>query len=140
MRADRRNNKIMRTFLLTLVAGVIALAVDLALGTAAPRFTRVPQDFPPFTFLPILSGTVGGAILASVVYSIIKLASPNPDRIFFFVVLGVFALSLGLPLRLSFTRSHRFASATPSAQMVLVLMHAVVATVSFVALTTKPNQ
>lgn len=125
-----------RTILLTLMAGAIALVLDLAIGTAAPRFTRVPQDFPPFTFLPILSGTVGGAILASLVYSLIRAASRAPDRLFFFVTLGVFAVSLGLPLRLSFTRSLRFAGVTPSAQMVLVLMHAIMAVVSFVTLTT----
>lgn len=128
-----------RAIFLTLVAGAVALTLDLAIGTAAPKFTRVPQDFPPFTFLPILSGTVGGAILASVVYSIIRVAARNPDRTFFFVCLGVFALSLGLPLRLSFTRSHRFAGVTPSAQMVLVLMHAIVAVVSFVTLTARPE-
>ena len=127
----------MRTILLTVTAGLIALAIDLALGSAAQRLTRVPHDFPPFTLLPILSGTLGGAVLASIAYALIKLAARNPDRVFFFVTLGVFALSLGLPLRLSFTRSHRFAGVTPSAQMVLVLMHAVVATVSFVTLTSK---
>ena len=129
----------LRTLLLTLAAGVIALALDLAIGTMAPRLTRVPQDFPPFTFLPILSGALGGAVFASVVYSILRIAARNPDRLFFFISLGVFALSLGLPLRLSFTRSPRFAGVTPSAQMVLVLMHAVVAVVSFVTLTARPE-
>lgn len=128
-----------RSILLTLTAAAIALVLDLALGTAAPRLTRVPQDLPPFTFLPILSGTVGGVILASLVYSLLRAVSRTPDRLFFFVALSVFALSLGLPLRLSFTRSPRFAGVTPSAQMVLVLMHAIVAVVSFVTLTApKP--
>lgn len=130
----------LRSLMLTLAAGALALVLDLAIGTVAPRFTRVPHDFPPFTFLPVVSGTVGGALFASIVYSIIRAVSRNPDRIFFFVTLGVFALSLGLPLRLSFTRSHRFAGVTPSAQMVLVLMHAIVAVVSFVALTAKPGE
>ena len=129
----------MRILLFTLLAAAVSLVIDLAIGTAAPRFTAVRQEFPPFTFLPILSGTVGGAILASIVYSSIKVVASNPDRMFFFVSLGAFALSLGLPLRLSFTRSPRFAGVTPSAQMVLVLMHAVVAVVSFVSLTSKPS-
>ena len=130
----------MRTVVLTLIAGIVALVVDMAIGSAAVRLTRVPQDFPPFTLLPILSGTIGGAVLASAVYGVIRMVARNPDRIFFFVTLAVFALSLGLPLRLSYTRSHRFAGVTPSAQMVLVLMHAVVATVSFVTLTAKPGR
>lgn len=134
-----RVRTIMKTLLLTLVAGTVAAALDLAIGTAAPKFTRVSQDFPPFTLLPILSGAVGGAILASVVYSIIRVETRNPDRTFFFVSLGVFALSLSLPLRLSFTRSHRFAGVTPAAQMVLVLMHAIVAVVSFIVLTSRSD-
>lgn len=129
----------LRTLLLTFVAGAVAAILDLAIGTVAPKFTRVPQDFPPFTFLPILSGAVGGTILASVVYSMIRVLTVNPDRIFFFVSLVVFALSLGLPLRLSFTRSHRFAGVTPSAQMVLVLMHAIVLVVSFTVLTARSD-
>ncbi len=124
-----------RTLFLTLAAALIALLLDLAIATAAVRLTRVPPTFPPFTFLPILSGTVGGTVLASLVYSGIRAASPAPDRLFLFVTLAVFALSLGLPLRLSFTHSLRFAGVTPAAQMVLVLMHAVVAVASFVTLT-----
>src|SRR5579875_3495160 len=128
-----------RTLLLTIAAGGIALVIDLAIGTAAPRFTDVPRGFPPFTFLPILSGTVGGAVLASIAYSIMRITSRNPDQIFFFVSLAVFALSLGLPLRLSFTHSSHFAGVTPSAQMVLVLMHAIVMVVRFVTLTARPQ-
>lgn len=129
----------MRTVLLTLLAGLIAFLVDLAIGTVAPHFTHVPKNFPPFTLLPVLSGTMGGVICASLVYSLIKLVAPNPDRVFFFVALGVFTLALALPVRLSYTRSQRFRGVTPAAQMVLVLMHAVVATVSVVTLTTKTN-
>ena len=129
-----------RSILLTLTASAIALVLDLAIGAVAPQFTRVPKNFPPFAFLPILSGTLGGAIFASLVYSIIRAASRTPDRLFFFVTLGAFALSLGLPLRLSFTRSPRFAGVTPAAQMVLVLMHAIVAVVSFVTLTAPDSR
>lgn len=127
----------MRTIVLTVAAAIIAFIIDLALGAAAVRLTRVPPDFPPFTLLPILSGAVGGAILASLVYAAVRAISPVPGRMFFFMTLAAFTLSLGLPLRLSFTRSLRFAGVTPAAQMVLVLMHAVVAVVSFITLTVK---
>ena len=127
----------MRTAVLTFAAAMIAFIIDFALGTAAMRLTRVPPDFPPFTLLPILSGAVGGAILASFVYAAVRAISSAPDRLFFFLTLAAFTLSLGLPLRLSFTRSLRFTGVTPAAQMVLVLMHAVVAVVSFITLTAK---
>ena len=129
----------MRAVYLTLSAAVVAFLIDLLIGTAAVKLTRVPQGFPPFTALPILSGAVGGAVLASLVYAGLRATSREPDRLFFFVSIAFFALSLGLPLRLSFTRSLRFAGVTPAAQMVLVLMHAVVAVVSFLMITARPE-
>ena len=126
----------MKTIVLTCCAGMIALIVDLAIGAAAPRLTNVPSSFPPFTFLPILSGAFGGAILASICYSILKAFAKQPDRTFFFVAAAALALSFTLPLRLSFTRSPRFAGVTTSAQMVLIMMHTVVAVVSVITLLT----
>jgi hypothetical protein len=58
----------------------------------------------------------------------------HPEKMFLFVAVGALALSFALPLRLSFTKSHRFAGVTPSAQAMLVLMHTVVATVAVVTL------
>lgn len=126
----------LRTVFLTVVAAALAFALDMALASLALRLTRVPAGFPPFTTLPILSGAIGGAVGASLVYSLLRATSRQPERAFFFVTLVVFVLSMGLPLRLSFTRSARFAGVTPSAQAVLILMHAVVATVTFVTLTS----
>lgn len=127
----------LRTVLLTLLAGTVSLIADWMIGAAASRLTNVPQDFPPFTFLPILSGTFGGAILASIAYSLLRAFTKQPDRTFFFVVAAILVLSFALPLRLSFTRSRRFAGVTTSAQMVLILMHTVVATVSVVTLLAR---
>ena len=129
----------MRVLFLTFAAATIAFIIDLAIGIVAVRLTRVPPDFAPFTLLPILSGAVGGAVLASLVYAGIRAVSSLPDRMFFFVTLAAFTLSLGLPLRLSFTRSPRFAGVPPAAQMVLVLMHAVVAVVCYIPLTAGPE-
>ena len=121
-----------------LAAGV-AFLLDLAIGRAAIRFTHVPKDFPPFTALPILSGAVGGAILAVLGYAIAQAVTKQPDKSFLFLAVGVLALSFALPLRLSFTKSKRFAGVTPLAQIVLVLMHTVVATVTVAAVLAKPK-
>ncbi len=128
----------MRTLFLTFTAGYLALALDWCIAAVALRFTGVPKGFPPFTFLPILSGTVGGAVLASLVYSITKAVARRPDSTFLFIAIVTLVLSFALPLRLSFTHSHRFAGVTPSAQMVLVLMHTVVATISVAVLLARP--
>lgn len=126
----------------TFCASLIAFCLTYPVARGAVMLTAVPKDFPPFTALPILSGVVIAPMVAASIYAAIKLANPSdPDRIFFFVTLAVFALSLGLPLRLSFTQSARFAGVTPQAQMILVLLHAIVAVCTFLALTyrTKIN-
>ncbi len=124
----------LRTFMLMLLACSVAFAIDFTIARAALRFTHVPSDFPPFTLLPILSGCVGGVLMASLTYAVLKAVSGQPERMFLFVAVAALALSFALPLRLSFTRSPRFAGVTPSAQAILVLMHAVVATTAVVTL------
>lgn len=125
----------MRTLLMGLSAGALAFAVNLLIATVALRVTGVPRTFPPFTLLPLLAGSLGGALLATVSFTFVRAFAARPDRMFLFVVLGCLALSYSLPLRLSFTRSPRFAGVTPAAQATLVLMHTVVAAVSTILLT-----
>jgi hypothetical protein len=99
------------------------------------RFSGVPKGFPPFTALPLLSGVCGGFLGACIIYAFIRRFSEQPDRTFFFVSIAVLALSFLLPLRLSFTRSARFVGVTPAAQMILALLHTVIATAAVSVLT-----
>ncbi|HEY9676984.1 MAG TPA: hypothetical protein V6C76_03205 [Drouetiella sp.] len=122
----------------TLTGCAIAFGIAYPIARASVQLTGVPSSFPPFTALPILSGAVVGPIAAAIIYATVRhFNTVDPDRTFFFITLFAFALSLLLPLRLSFTQSMRFTGVTPSAQMVLVLMHAIVAASTFVALTYK---
>jgi Family of unknown function (DUF6069) len=130
---------LLRTSLFMLLACSFAFAIDFTIARAGLRFAHVPGDFPPFTMLPILSGCAGGALMASFVYAVLKAVSSVPERAFLFVAVTALALSFALPLRLSFTKSARFAGVTPAAQMILVLMHTVVATVTVVALLADPK-
>lgn len=125
----------MKTLLAGLSAGIIALLVNLLIVTVAVRVTGVPRTFPPFTFLPLLAGSLGGALLAAGAFAVVRVVADRPDRAFLFLMLGCLALSYGLPLRLSWTRSPRFAGVTPAAQSTLVLMHTVVAVASTILLT-----
>ena len=120
----------LRALLLILLAGSLGFAIDLLIGNIGLRVAGVPRGFPPFTLLPVLSGAIGGPVLATLAYSLIRAVSQRPDRTFLFVAIAALALSFALPIRLSFTKSKRFAGVTPAAQMILVLMHTVVATVS----------
>ncbi len=123
----------LRTIFFTALAAGLAFVIDFALGQAGIRIAQVPRTFPPFTALPILSGAIGGPVLASLTFAIIQAVARQPEKPFLFTAIFVLALSFALPLRLSFTKSARFAGVTPTAQMILVLMHTVVATVSVAA-------
>ncbi len=125
----------MKTVSFVVLAAVTTFFLVWGIATLARNVTGVPRDFPPFTALPLLSGVVGGFCGAAAVYAIIRASSPNPDRVFFFVAITFLALSFALPIRLSFTKSHRFAGVTPSAQMTLALLHTIIATCCVTALT-----
>jgi hypothetical protein len=129
-----------RTVLLTLVAGSLAFVVDFLIALVGFRFTPVPRDFPPFTLLPILTGTMTGAVLAPLSYAILQAVSRQPEKTLLFVAVVAFVLSFALPLRLSFTTSARFAGVTPTAQMLLVLMQTVAATISVAMLLTQSER
>ncbi len=116
-------------------AALVVFLLDTLLAQIALRVTEVPKGFPPFTALPILSGVVGGFLLAAITYAVLQLVTPQANRVFFFVAIAALALSFALPIRLSFTKSARFAGVTPAAQMFLALMHTVVATGAVTALT-----
>lgn len=121
-----------------LLGSACAFAICYPLARLAVMLTKVPADFPPFTALPILSGVIVGPVCAAVIYALLRhFHAPDSERLFFFITLSAFVLSLSLPLRLSFTQSLRFAGVTPSAQMILVVMHAVVAAATFLALTQR---
>jgi hypothetical protein len=111
----------------------LAFGIDLMIARAGVRLAQVPTDFPPFTALPILSGAAGGIVLASIGYAIAQAISERPQRTFLFIAIAALAISFALPLRLSFTKSRRFAGVTPTAQILLVLMHTIVATIDVAA-------
>lgn len=124
----------MRLIYILCAASIVFLA-DILIGQLAIRITGVPKDFPPFTALPILSGVAGGFILAAITYAVLRQVTADADRILFFVAIAALAISFALPLRLSFTKSKRFAGVTPAAQMFLALMHTAVAAGAVTALT-----
>jgi hypothetical protein len=115
------------------LAIAVAFSIDLLIGRAGVTLAHVPKDFPPFTPLPILSGAAGGIVLATIGYAIAQSLSERPERTFVLIAVVALVLSFGLPLRLSFTKSARFAGVTPTAQMLLVVMHCVVATIDVAA-------
>lgn len=129
----------MRSFSVVFLAALVTFCVVWGVANVALRLTGVPKDFPPFTALPLLSGVVGGFLGASIVYALLVAFARRPDKTFFFVAIAVLATSFGLPLRLSFTHSHRFAGVTPAAQMTLALLQTIIATSAVWVLTRGMN-
>ncbi len=125
----------MKTISFVVLAAVTTFFVVWGIAALARNVTGVPRDFPPFTALPLLSGVAAGFCGAAAVYAIVRASSTNPDRVFFFVAITFLALSFALPIRLSFTKSRRFAGVTPAAQMTLAFLHTIIATSSVTALT-----
>lgn len=86
--------------------------------------------------MPLLSGSVGGPLIATVGYLALWLLIPNQGLLYaVFVAAGVVLLvaSYKLPRRLSFTRSPRFAGVTVAAQFELGFLHTLVVGVSIAA-------
>ena len=125
----------MRSTTAIVLAAAVTFALVWCVAQIAMETTGVPDGFPPFTTLPILSGVVGGFLGASAVYALVRALTLNPNRVFFFVAIGFLALSFGLPLRLSFTHSPRFKGVTSAAQMTLALLHTLIATSAVAVLT-----
>lgn len=115
------------------LAVVVLVPLDVALGFVLARLTGVPKDFPPFSPLPIIAGSVGGPLIATMGYLALWLLIPNQGMLnAVFVVAGLVLLvwSYRLPRRLSFTKSPRFAGVTVPAQFALGFLHTIVVGVS----------
>lgn len=113
-----------------LLAGSIALALNFVIASLALRFTGVPRGFPPFTILPLAAGSIGGALLAALVYAAMQSLFPHSGTTFPVIAGLTLLVSFLLPLRLSYTKSPRFAGVTLPAQITLGVMHTVVAVCS----------
>lgn len=115
------------------LAIVVLVPLNVALGFVLARLTGVPKDFPPFSPLPIISGSVGGPIIATSGYLALWLLIPNQvllNAVFALAGVVLLVASYSLPRRLSFTRSPRFAGVTVAAQLALGFLHTLVAGLS----------
>lgn len=119
------------------LAVAILVPLVLALGFVFGRLTGVPRGFPPFSFLPLLVGCITGPLYSTIGYVLFWLTIDDRaalNTVFVAVGIVLLVLSWGLPLRLSFTKSPRFAGVTVPAQFALGFLHTVVVGVSMVAL------
>lgn len=123
---DRADGCVVRIFAATTAAFLIA--------RVAARLTAAPRAFAPFTLLPVASGGFGGALAASVIFWTLNLIFEHPQIVFVANSIVALLASFHLPFRLTNHRSPRFAGARFSMQLILCLMHIIVAAVSVGAL------
>ena len=118
-------------------AALLTTLCCLPLAWLLLRVTGVPPTYPPFLPQQIIAGTVGGALIATLGYSLLALVLRD-SRILTatFLVAGLilFIASFYLPYRLSYTTSPRFAGATLSALVGHCVLHALVVGLSMVCL------
>ncbi len=114
-------------------ASAIATALCLVLGALFLRTTGVPATYPPLLPQQLIAGAVGGALLCTFGFFLLRLVVQNPTTFTrIYVVLGILLLiaSFHLPYRLSYTTSPRFAGVTVAAQFAQAFLHCVVVGVS----------
>ena len=123
-----------------LVAGALSTVLDLGVANVGKYLFDAPDTFAPFTFLPILSGGLGGAVGATGVYALLLRFSRRPAQTFRLVAGGVLLASFYLPTRLLVSKSSRFAGATMPVILTMMVMHTVVAATSVYVLTRPTRQ
>lgn len=99
------------------------------------RITGVPPTYPPLLPLQIVSGTVGGALLVTLGYSLLSVLIRDQrmlTTVFLWIGIVLLIASFHLPYRLSYTTSPRFAGVTLAAQIGQGLLHTIVVVLSMI--------
>jgi hypothetical protein len=93
----------------------ILVPLNVVLGAVFSRLTDVPPSFAAFTPLPVLAGSIGGALIATLGYLLCWSVLRDVRTLnIIFVTAGTILLiaSYYLPWRLTFSTSPRFAGVT----------------------------
>ncbi len=117
------------------LAAAVTTFLCLITATVLLFITGVPRSYPPLSPLPIVSGTVGGALLVTLGYWFLSAIIRDPKTLnLVFFTLGILLLiaSFHLPYRLSYTQSPRFAGVTLAAQVGQGLLHTMVVVLSMI--------
>lgn len=124
------DNLLPNILMISLLAGLTTLPINFTIARMFRLLLAVPHRFAPFAFFPIATGCFGGAMLAGVVYYVLHFIFERPPTAFIFTSGIALFFSFHLPFRLTNHRSERFAGATHPIQLVLCLMHTIVAITS----------
>ena len=123
-----------------LVAGTLSTLLDLGVANVVTYLFDAPEEYAPFTFLPILSGGMGGALGGAGVYTLLLRFNRQPEKAFRYTALLVLLGSYYLPTRLLVTKSSRFAGANLPIILTQMIMHTLVAVTTVAVLTRQSEE
>jgi len=109
------------------VATVASTGINLVMANIIRFLFKAPEEYAPLTFLPILSGCVGGSFGAMFVFGLLAKFIQKPSLIFYIITGGVLVASFSLPLRLLNSNSPRFAGHNLPTLIGQMVMHTIVA-------------
>lgn len=125
-----------------LMAAALTTLVCLPLATIFLFTTGVPRSYPPLLPLQIISGTIGGAVLVALGFSLLNALIPNIKlRHGVFIALGVLLLlaSFHLPYRLTYSTAPRFIGWTIPALVAQGVLHTLVVGISIACFIRHPK-
>lgn len=110
------------------IAAVVAATVNVLLAMLARGVLDIPEAFVPLGAARVAVLTIGGAVLATVVYAVVHRASETPDRTFLTVALIALVVSF-VPDILLLVNPSVFPGITALGVSVLMLLHVVAAAI-----------
>jgi len=125
------------------LAAILSTCVCVPLGFVLLRVSGVPPTYPPLLPQQITSGTIGGALLVALGYSLLSVLLPDKRTrhlVFLSLAAVLLLLSFHLPYRLSYTKSPRFAGVTLAAQIGQCLLHTIVVFLPVICFLTEKSE
>ncbi len=122
-----RSDKYLQLGAVALAAGAVATGINLLIARIATPLVNAPTDYPSFTWLPLLTGCMVGAIGAAISYILLRRWSTRPGRAFLILSTVVLMASYGLPVLPIMNPLPRFAGVNWGIAVTLMGMHTLTA-------------
>ncbi len=110
-----------------LLAGLAATTINLVVGQIMTPLVHAPADYPSFTWLPVITGCMLGAVGGYISYLMLTRWTSRPKAIFLLLATGVLVASYVLPILPIVYPERRFAGVNWGIAFTLMGMHTITA-------------